>query len=305
MELAGFENALCVEIEPVICETLKKNRPNWTVIKGDVSNITFSEIKADAVFGGPPCQAFSHAGKRLGFDDIRGTQFFEFARAVKDIQPKLFVAENVKGLMTHDRGRTLKTILSIFDDIGYDVGTHLLDAYDYGVPQKRPRVLIVGLRKDLDKLWWPPGEIVNKKTLRDCLKDVPPSKHVKYSKAREKIMAMVPPGGNWRHLPTDIALDYMKTIRDSGGGYTGVARRLSWDKPSYTLMCSPSNKTTEFCHPDETRPLTVREYARIQTFPDDWVFCGSVRDQYKQIGNAVAVEFAKEIGISLLETIGG
>lgn len=301
MELAGFENMLCVENNPTICKTLKKNRPHWSIVNSDIKDVTFLDTPTDAVFGGPPCQAFSHAGKRLGFKDIRGTAFFEFARAVKEIQPKIFLAENVKGLMTHDKGRTIETILSVFNEIGYDITPYSLDAYNYGVPQRRVRTVIIGIRKDLDIPFWPPVEILSKRTLRDALEDVPESEHVKYSEARRQILEMVPPGGNWRSLPEEVAKSYMKKTYKNGGGNTGVARRLSWDKPCYTLVCSPSQKTSEFCHPDETRPLTVRESARIQTFPDDWEFCGTVREQYAQIGNAVAVQFAKELGDSIIE----
>jgi len=122
-----------------------------------------------------------------------------------------------------------------------------------------------------------------------------------YPKRKREIMAMIPPGGYWRELPPEIQKEYMKGSFHLSGGKTGMARRISWDEPCLTLTCAPAQKQTERCHPDETRPFTVREYARIQTFPDDWVFEGAMTSQYKQIGNAVPVNLAEEIGKSLVK----
>ena len=114
---------------------------------------------------------------------------------------------------------------------------------------------------------------------------------------------MVPPGGYWRDLPLDIQKEYMLKSFYLGGGKTGMARRISWDEPSLTLTCSPAQKQTERCHPEETRPFTVREYARIQTFPDDWEFAGPMGAQYKQIGNAVPVNLAYHMGVELVRSL--
>jgi len=143
--------------------------------------------------------------------------------------------------------------------------------------------------------------------LKDALKkgelfssDVSISDGTKYPKRKKEILDMIPPGGYWRNLPIEIQKEYMMKSYYLGGGKTGMARRISWDEPSLTLTCSPAQKQTERCHPDETRPFNVREYARIQTFPDDWVFTGSIAQQYKQIGNAVPVNLGKEIGYSII-----
>lgn len=315
LERAGFQSVLLNDFDKNACQTLRTNRPNWSVLEGNVADLSFLEFKdkIDVISGGFPCQAFSYAGKRMGFSDVRGTLFFEYARAVKEVNPKIILAENVKGLLNHDKGKTLKTILSVLDEIGYKVlFCDVLKAVDYFVPQKRERLIIVGVRKDLaDGVFFGKPQPNKKKlTLKDALKkgvlyncDVPHSNIIKYPKRKEEIMKMVPPGGYWKNLPIEIQKEYMKESFYSGGGKTGIAKRLSWDEPSLTLTCSPSQKQTERCHPDETRPLTVREYARIQTFPDDWVFCGSINSQYKQIGNAVPVNLGYSIGCSLIELL--
>jgi len=166
---------------------------------------------------------------------------------------------------------------------------------------------LIGIRKDLEIEFEFPKP--NKKiyVLRDALKkgdlfdaDVPSSPGTTYPTRKKEILDLVPPGGYWRDLPLEIQKEFMQKSFYLGGGKTGMARRISWDEPSLTLTCSPAQKQTERCHPDETRPFTVREYARIQTFPDDWAFAGPVTSQYKQIGNAVPVNLAKEIGFSLV-----
>ena len=305
LEQAGIETVLHVDNDKYCCETLSKNRPNWNVICSDVSKIDFKPYKGkvNIVTGGFPCQAFSYAGKKLGFEDTRGTLFYEFARCVKETEPLVFVAENVRGLISHDNGRTLKTIVEIFESLGYDIQTKLLNAVNYNVPQKRERIVIVGTKKNTNIKFEYPKESKKIKTLRDALKDVPKSEGQAYSKSKREVLKLVPPGGCWRNLPVNIQKSYMGKSFTSGGGRTGMARRISWDEPCLTLTCSPSQKQTERCHPDETRPFTVREYARIQTFPDDWEFVGGMGQQYKQIGNAVPVELGRQIGIQIKKAI--
>ncbi|RIN20926.1 DNA cytosine methyltransferase, partial [Mammaliicoccus vitulinus] len=133
----------------------------------------------------------------------------------------------------------------------------------------------------------------------DVLKDVPDSPGVKYSEKKEKVMKLIPAGGCWVDLPESIAREYMGASYYSGGGKRGMARRLSWEEPSLTLTTSPNQKQTERCHPDETRPLKIKEYSRIQGFPDSWEFVGSIGNKYKQIGNAVPVNLAKYIGFAV------
>jgi len=315
MEKAGFKSLMLNEIDKDACETLRRNRPMWNIKEGDISKLAFSEYKGkvDLLTGGFPCQAFSFAGKKMGFEDTRGTLFFEFARAVKEIKPKILMAENVRGLLNHEGGKTLDTIKGVIKELGYELITpKVLKAVFYQVPQKRERLILVGIRKDLVKqasFAWPAPyhRIMN---LRDALKkgllyscNVPKSEGQIYPTRKREILEMVPPGGYWRDLPEKIQKEYMLQSYFLGGGKTGMARRLSWDEPSLTLTCAPAQKQTERCHPDKTRPLTIREYARIQTFPDEWDFFGSVASQYKQIGNAVPVNLAHALGRSLIRLL--
>ena len=311
LEKSGIKCLALNEIDHWAAETLRKNRPDWNVIENDVANISFKNYKdlTDIVTGGFPCQAFSYAGKKLGFKDVRGTLFYEFARVVKETMPSICVAENVRGLLNHDNGKTIEGMVSVLDEIGYNVlPPRLLKAIFYKVPQKRERVLIVGIRKNLNKdLFEFPKPYKKIYNLKDVLKkgelyncDVPSSQGQRYPHKKKKILDLVPEGGYWRDLPVKIQKDYMGGSFYLSGGKTGMARRMSWDEPSLTLTCSPAQKQTERCHPEETRPFTVREYARIQTFPDEWDFAGSVSQQYKQIGNAVPVNLAKEIGYSII-----
>lgn len=312
MHKAGFKHLLLNEFDKDACATLKKNMPEWNVVHGDIHDIDFTpyEGKVDLLTGGFPCQAFSYAGKRLGFEETRGTLFFELARAVKEIQPKVFMAENVRGLLEHDNGRTIETIKNVIAELGYTlIEPRILRAILYNVPQKRERLILVAIRNDLAphvSFCWPAvcGKI---RTLRDAFFagdlypcDVPESEGQKYPASKEKVMKLVPEGGDWRNLPPDVAKEYMKGSYNLGGGKTGMARRLAMDEASLTLTCAPAQKQTERCHPTETRPLSVREYARIQTFPDNWEFCGSLGAKYKQIGNAVPVNLAWAIGRSLM-----
>lgn len=315
MSMAGIHHLMLNEVNHDACETLRRNHPSWHVAEGDVHNLHFDKYKGevDLITGGFPCQAFSYAGNKGGFDDARGTLFFELARAVKEIRPKVFLCENVKGLASHDGGRTLKVIRNVIAELGYTlVEPRVLQAIKYKVPQKRERLIMVAIRNDLAKkvsFHWP-SPYYRIMTLRDALykgelydKDVPPSEGQRYPEKKRKVMELVPMGGYWRDLPDNIQREYMGGSYHLEGGKTGMARRLSLDEPSLTLTCSPAQKQTERCHPTETRPLTVREYARIQTFPDDWSFAGNLASQYRQIGNAVPVNLAYAVGRAVVRLL--
>ena len=305
MEHAGIQHMLLNEYDKHACATLRKNKPDWNVVEGDVRGLTFTEGQADIVQGGFPCQTFSYAGRKMGFDDIRGTLFFEFARCVKEVRPKIAIGENVKGLLNHDGGRTLKTMVGVLEELGYKVRYKVLRSQYLDIPQKRERLIIIGVRKDLDIPISFPKEKDYIIPLREALHKCPKSPGQEYPEKKKKIMKLIPPGGYWRELPEHLQKEYMGASFYMGGGKTGMARRLSWDEPSLTLTCSPAQKQTERCHPEETRPLTVREYARIQTFPDSWEFAGSVGHQYKQIGNAVPVNLGYYIGDTVIKMLDG
>lgn len=312
LEMAGFKHVLLNEIDHNACMTLKSNRSEWNVIEQDIRTLSFKDMRGNIDFlsGGFPCQAFSYAGKQGGFNDTRGTLFFELARSVDEIRPKVFMCENVKGLLAHDKGKTLNTIKNVISELGYTlIEPRILKAILYKVPQKRERLILIAVRNDLaDKAnfkWPAPYHRIM--TLRDAFfkgelydTDVPESPGQKYPEKKQKVMELVPMGGYWKDLPVEIQKEYMRGSFMLEGGKTGMARRLSLNEPSLTLTCAPAQKQTERCHPTETRPLTIREYARIQTFPDDWQFSGSLSSQYKQIGNAVPVNLAYAIGRSLI-----
>lgn len=307
LENAGLEHVLLNEFDKYAAATLRLNKPDWNVDGRDIHDVNFSEYrgKVDVVEGGFPCQAFSYAGKRLGLDDTRGTLFHEFARAVKEVQPKVAIGENVRGLLTHDGGRTLKTMVKILQELGYHVSYKVLRSQYLDVPQKRERLIIMAVRKDIaDRLIFP-KERDYTISLREAIGDKPEGSGQQYSERKYEIMKQVPEGGYWRHLSDAVQREYMKASYFHTGGKTGMARRLSWDEPSLTLTCNPAQKQTERCHPEETRPLNVREYARIQTFPDNWQFSGSTSQQYKQIGNAVPVNLGFYMGSAALHMLNG
>ena len=314
VEKAGFNTLGLIEFDKDAADTLKKNRPNWNVINDDIANISCLDLEKyfsikkgelDLLSGGAPCQAFSYAGKRLGLEDARGTLFYHYALFLEKLQPKMFLFENVRGLLTHDHGKTYATMLDIFTRAGYTIDKQVLNAWNYDVPQKRERLITIGIRNDLvEKTEYRfPKAHSYKPVLRDVLLDCPDGPGVPYGEKKRKIFELVPAGGYWRDIDPAIAKEYMKSCWDMEGGRTGILRRMSLDEPSLTVLTSPSQKQTERCHPLEARPFTVRENARCQTFPDDWEFCGNVSAQYKQVGNAVPVnlayDIAKEIANSL------
>lgn len=303
-----------IEFDKDAANTLKQNRPSWNVINDDIANISCLDLEdcfsiqkgdLDLLSGGAPCQAFSYAGKRLGLEDARGTLFYHYALFLEKLQPKMFLFENVRGLLTHDHGKTYATMIEIFTKTGYTIDKQVLNAWDYGVPQKRERLITIGIRNDLvgKTSYTFPKPHDYKPVLRDVLLDCPEGPGIPYGEKKKKIFELVPAGGYWRDIEPAIAKDYMKSCWDMEGGRTGILRRMSLDEPSLTVLTSPSQKQTERCHPLEARPFTVRENARCQTFPDDWIFCGNVSAQYKQVGNAVPVNLAYDIATEITHSL--
>lgn len=251
---------------------------------------------ADVVLGGFPCQSFSTAGKQQGFTDTRGMLAYELVRAIREIRPSVAVGENVRGLVRHDSGRTLRRLLYAIRMAGYQVSYAVLGTQHFDVPQKRERLVILAVRQDVAApIAFPVGKDATL-TVRHAIGDRPMGPGRQYAERKRRVMALVPEGGNWRSLPRALQVQYGGAKVGKGGGSSGLARRLAWDALSPTLLCAPDQKMTELCHPSEDRPLNVREYARIQTFPDDWEFTGTVTAQYRQIGNAVPVNFAYHLG---------
>lgn len=296
-------------------------------IAGDIRSISSSMIlnkinmkpgEPFLICGGPPCQPFSTAGKRLGINDPRGSLFKDFVRMIDEIRPRFFVMENVKGLMSstlkdedgeHPDTKVLDIVLEEFSRLNYKTVYGLLDAVNYGVPQFRERLVLIGSR-DGENIFLPApthfrmhqNPAYRWVTLGDAIRDLENANAecASFSESRLHFLRMVPEGGNWRDLPEDVVQEAMGGAFVSGGGKVGFYRRLSYSQPSPTVVTSPVQKATMMCHPTKDRPLSVAEYARIQQFPDHWKFMGSTVDKYRQIGNAVPVGLAKAIGEMLI-----
>lgn len=309
---AGFMPLLLNDNNRQCCETLRINHPNIRVLHKSICDIydedldEYMEMDIDLIAGGIPCQSYSTIGARRGLEDCRGELINDFARIVAYLQPKMFLIENVKGLLIHNKGETFTKFLEIIHEITdsrYNIKYKLLNAVDYEVPQKRERVFIIGILNDLDIDYKFPIACENRKVLRDALEDVPESDCAKYNEKLRELYEYIPEGGCWIDLPENLQKEYMKCSYNSGGGKRGILKRLEMSKPSLTILCSPIQKQSQRCHPYEIRPLTIRESARIQTFPDSYQFCGSLTAQYKQIGNAVPVKLAEYIGKSIINVL--
>lgn len=332
---AGLNVVIGQDFETSCVETMKANGHN--VLGGDIREIkpeTLLELtglhvgEPFMICGGPPCQPFSTAGKRLGINDPRGSLFMDFIRMIDYIRPRFFVMENVKGIVssplkhvsTKERvkdapeqklGTVLDVILSEFNKLGYKTVYGILDAVNYGVPQFRERFVLIGSRDNEDIFLPIPTHFqmhqnpdYRWKTVGEVIKDLEndPGEYTPLSGDRKKYLHMVPEGGNWRDLPEEVIPVAMGGAYESGGGKVGFYRRLSYKQPSPTITTSPAQKATMLCHPRQDRPLSIKEYARIQQFPDDWKFTGTISAQYRQIGNAVPVGLAEAIGRAIIST---
>lgn len=342
-EAAGLSPTLAVEIDKHCCATIRKNRPDVSLIDGSVCSLDAEYLRkardhSGEVFlmiGGPPCQSFSSGGNRAALSDPRGNLIYEYMRLLSQVRPRFFLLENVANLVTaalrhrkiEDRpgqhwnlkgysegkfdhivsdakpleedelsGTAIREILKDFDLLGYKVVLGILDAADYGAPQHRLRFVMMGSR-DNERLCLPTAThgrsvgLAPFRTVRDAIEDLmnDPGLHSEYTEPVAKYFRHIPEGGNWRHLPERLKREAMGASYHAGGGKTGFYRRLAWDAPSPTITGKANRKATAICHPAVTRPLSVKECARIQGFPDDWHFVGSMAPQYLQVGNAVPV----------------
>ena len=339
IERAGFKICVCVEMDKWACETINANT-TIPVISRDINHVTTDEIlrvaglqpgEVTLVVGGPPCQAFSTAGRQRGLADFRGNVILQYLRVVSDIRPEFFILENVRGLLSAKlnsvpseyneyesikdiKGSVLAFITSEFKKLGYNISYALLDAANYGVPERRERMVIIG---HLGKRVPIPSPTHSKgglygtapwRTLRDAIGDMEGRKDLNYIPLRErsiKYMKCLAEGQNWRDLPPKMAEEAMGKAYHLSGGKTGFLRRLRFDEPSPTLVTSPTMPATLLCHPTQLRPLSIEEYARIQQFPDDWKFSGRIETIYKQIGNAVPVGLGYAAGRQVMKCIKG
>lgn len=303
---AGIEPIYCLDSDADCCATIKANHTNVQVSHSVLKepDVTSHRDKVDILVGGTPCQSFSEIGLRQGLLDKRGQALLTFISWVFFLRPKVFIIENVPGLLSHNKGLTYKYIIQLLKKNNlYHIESKLLNMADFGVPQKRRRVYIIGTLKLLNITIFPLPEVNERLVLSDVLEKTPVSEGVKYSLTKLELFKKIPEGGCWVNLPVYLQKEYLGKSFYSSGGKRGILRRLSMNKPSLTLLCSPTQKQTERCHPTKNRPLTIREYARIQTFSDSYVFKGSLTSQYRQIGNAVPPKFSYRLGVHLVNKL--
>jgi DNA (cytosine-5)-methyltransferase 1 len=297
---AGYRIVFANEIDPWAAETYRRNIGD--ILVGDINALDIGSLpKAEVVIGGFPCQSFSLAGNRLGFEDTRGTLFYNMAQVIDARRPKAFVMENVKGLLNHDGGQTYKVIESILTNLEYRLYVDVLNCADYGVPQKRERVFIVGVAKSIGKRFaFPDPTVARHRTVREAIEDI--MRHTKRVVERFKVI------GQGQSLK-DVPAEHMQRKRGEPDKISGKVfgqnnYRLKADEPSPTICASFQSN---FIHYEEHRNLTAREAARLQGFPDDFVFMGKRTtmswekhlSQYQQIGNAVPPSMARAIAEAL------
>lgn len=333
LKKAGIPILLTSEIEPAARKTILFNDSSVGLI-GDINDFDSSLIKEyanipenesiDLIVGGPPCQAFSTAGRRQGFHDDRGNVFLTFIERILDLQPRLAIIENVRGLLSapysesstdsKQKGGALNHIITVLESGGYSVSFTLYNAANFGSPQKRERLVMFCSkeRKTIPYLSPTHSEkgdfgLPKWRTVREVFKGLEnrEHEHLHFPEKRLVYYRKLSEGQNWKNLPSELQQEAMGKSYFAQGGKTGFFRRLAWDDPSPTLVTDPTMPATDLCHPEYDRPLSVQEYMRIQEFPDDWMIAGSLKDKYKQIGNAVPISLGYAIGKHALKILQG
>ena len=342
IEKAGFEIKLCCEVDRYCRQTIRLNSPDVPLL-ANIYDYSVDQIRAvagltneseiDLVVGGPPCQAFSTAGRRKGLDDERGNVFLKFLDLALALSPKYIVIENVRGLLSSPmkhghlnqlgrfdppykdyelRGGALDFVLRKLKSFGYGNSFNLYNSANYGTPQIRERVIILSARDGTVSPFLQPTNSIDGShgrskwnTLRTAIQGIKHHTFLNFPEKRLKYYKMLREGQNWRSLPEEYQQEAMGKSYYSGGGRTGFYRRLSWDKPSPTLVTHPAMPATDLAHPEEDRPLSIQEYKRIQEFPDNWRIAGNLIQQYKQIGNAVPIGLGSAVGKLIVSLIAG
>ena len=302
----GFQNIFSIDIEPSYCETYKYNFPDHVLIEDNICNLSDLQIlqlinqnSIDVIIGGPPCQGFSMAGNigRKFTDDPRNKLFKEFVRIVNIVKPNFFVMENVARLFSHNKGATRKEIINDFQTIGYNVECKILNSADYGVPQIRNRVIFIGTKKDI-QIVFPEKCVQQYLTVKEVLKDypilesgekstIPNHIAMKHSNQMLEKMKFINDGGNRNQIP--------KEIRPQSGDIRKYIRYNS-NEPS---VCVTGDMRKIF-HYEQNRALTVRELAKLQSYPDNFVFKGSTISQQQQVGNSVPPKMAEAIAKAIV-----
>ncbi|HOY21735.1 MAG TPA: DNA cytosine methyltransferase [Cellvibrio sp.] len=333
MEKAGFHVRLACEVDKYCRQTIALNRPN-TALLGDINEYSAKDILREAglnknddidlIIGGPPCQAFSTAGKRQGFNDDRGNVFLKYLDLALELRPKFLVIENVRGLLScpmehrpHElrgegfpdlsedelKGGALNFIIKRLENSGYGYSFNLYNSANFGTPQIRERVIIICSRDGIRPPFLVPTHSENGeyglqkwRSLKSCIQNIDEHHNLTFPEKRLKYYRMLKPGQNWKNLPVELQKEAMGQSFYAGGGKTGFLRRLAWNKPAPTLVTHPAMPATDLAHPEEDRPLSIEEYKRIQEFPDDFVLAGPLIQQYKQVGNAVPLSLGCAVG---------
>ena len=334
MELGGIKSLLACEFNKYCRMTIAKNKPDIALI-GDINKYSADEIlklakipkgrKIDVIFGGPPCQAFSTAGNQRGFYDERGNVFLQYIKIVSQLKPRYVVIENVRGLLSTSyncsslihpiKGGALYVILEKLKQAGYTVSFNLYNAANYGAPQIRERVVIIG-KLGAEKVPYlyptnsddPQYGLPKWNTLKSAtekIKDIKEHHYIDFPENRLRFYKILKEGQYWKDLPPKLQIEAMGSKLKLGGGKTGFYRRLSSERPAPTLVTNPTMPATDLCHPTENRPLSVEEYSCIQGFPRDWEICGSILEQYKQIGNAVPIKLGAAIARTIMADMKG
>ena len=330
-EMAGIDVAIAVENDPIAAQTYKINHPHTIVLNKDicsVSNLQINEISNPIIlFGGPPCQGFSTSNQKTrNKENPKNWLFKEFFRLVKEIKPDWVVFENVKGIKETEKGFFVTEIFHILEDLGYLCTAFVLCASNYGVPQTRSRFFLIGSLHN--KTIQEPPKISDLVTVKDAIEDLPTlesgasqnvlaykaeakSDYAKMlrnnmevctghlvSKNRKSIIeryAFIPQGGNWKNIPSRLMANYT----DRNRCHTGIYKRLVADEPSITVG---NYRKSMLIHPWENRGLSVREAARLQSFPDSYLFSGSIGFQQQQVGNAVPPLLARAVFKAIINT---
>lgn len=341
LEKAGIHPILASEIESNTRKTILLNKPDIGLI-GDINKYDSQAIRKfanipndkdiDLIIGGPPCQAFSTAGQRKGFDDERGNVFLTFIDRILELRPKYAVIENVRGLLSapfereetektfgfapktpaEKRGGALAYIINKLEHGGYTVSFNLYNAANYGAPQIRERVVIFCSRDGVKVPYLNPTNdefgnynLPKWKVLKEAIKDLDEKKQESalFPEKRLKFYRMLKSGQNWKNLPKALQKEALGGAYEAGGGKVGFFRRLDWNRPAPTLVTDPTMPATDLCHPDLDRPISVQEYMKIQEFPDNWKLFGSLKDKYRQIGNAVPISLGFAIGKQIVNLL--
>lgn len=337
LEEAGFESRVAVEFDVDAAKTIRHNRPELPLVDRSIELTDGRELlrlsglkkgEVPLVVGGPPCQAFSVIGKRRGLEDRRGQMVYEFIRIIDETQPRSFVMENVRGMLSMSlkskadpeaapeetaHGSLLRDVISRFEHLGYRVDCFVVNAVNYGAPQQRERVILIGNREK-KQVSFPEPTHSNRdsdglppfRTLGDAIGSGftdPDPALLNFSPRKLYYLSMIPEGGNWRSLPLDVQKESMGKSWGLKGGRSAYWRRLSFAFPSPTVVTMPNHASTSMCHPRETRAITVGEAAAIQEFPAGWEFQGNTQSKFRQVGNAVPVRLGKIVGEVIRELL--